>query len=497
MKTCKIKAKCKDLAYNKAPVLNKEVIETTKRELQELYTEYGVAEVLGVLSKLWDFEKAVPFFDKINSQTKINRAVKTIATFYYRAYNGGVERVQAQLINMWVESGYKVVLITEEPPNDFDYFYPKDRVKRIAVSSSFRMSKRLFDLQKVFKEECVDVFINHAWMNRSVLWECILAHNLDIPYIVYAHGHFSVLYGSARSMYYQIFKMADLVVALSETNARVYQMCGCNTCLMQNPVSEDLKNIKQAASLDSHRVLWVGRVAREKRPLDVVWIFKKIHDLVPDAVLDVVGGSDFDYLKKMKNLSKELGVFDAIKFHGLQPQNKMEDFYKTSVLLLFTSEGEGYPMTLLESKAFGLPCVMYSLPYLSLVKDGKGILSAEIGDIDTMAGHVVELLKNDELRKSMGLAARESFDTFVDYDLYGNWKKIFDFCEGTDIKDENFYMPDKLDVQDKYIMPPLLDVVRRTAETPLKSWDYKLGHRILVIPRGIIQIFKIIIKKVC
>lgn len=492
MKTCKIKAKCKDLAYNKTPVLNKEIVETTKRELQELYTEYGVAEVLGVLSKLLDFEKAVPFFDKLESQTERKKTIKTIATFYRRAYNGGVERVHSQLINMWLKAGYKVVMITEEPPNDLDYFYPKDKVKRFEIHHFYKLPERLCDLQKIMTEENVDVFINHGWTTPSVLWECLLTHNLNISYIIYAHGYFSPFYVNEYALYYQIFKMADLIIALSETNARFYQMCGCKTCLIQNPVPEELKDIKQYTTLNSHHILWVGRIATEKCPLDAVRIFKKVHDLVPDAVLDIVGGAELDWLDKMENLSRELGIFDAIKFHGLQSQDNMKNFYKNAALLLFTSDGEGYPMTLLESKAFGLPCVMYSLPYLSLVKDGKGILSAEIGDIDTMAGHVVELLKNDELRKSLGNAARESFNTFADYDLSGNWKKIFDFCEGKKLNDEIFYMPDKLDEQDKYILPHLFDVLQKTAaaNSLSKNFDYKLGRRMMKIPRKIIGIFK-------
>lgn len=492
MKADDIKVECQDLAYSKTSVLDDEIFETTHRKLKELYAKHGISKVLGELSKIWGFERAVPFFDKIAAKTKIKGSVKTIATFYHRAYNGGVEIVQAQLITMWLEAGYKVVLITEDPPNDLDYFYPKDKVKRIIIHSCLQMSERLYDLQKALEEENVDVFINHNWTTPSILWESVLLHDLNIFYIIYAHGYFAVFYAIDYALYYQIFKMADLLIAISETNARFYQMCGCRTCLIQNPVPEALKNINQLATLDSHHILWVGRIATEKRPLDAIQIFKKVHDSIPDAVLDIVGGAELDWLERMKNFSKELGVFDAVKFHGLQSWEKMRDFYENSAIFLFTSEGEGYPMTLLESKAFGLPCVMYSLPYLSLVKDGKGFLSAEIGDINKMANNIIGLLTNDKQKKSLGSAARESFDAFVNYDLLENWKKIFNFCEGKEVVNEIFYMPDKLEERDKYIIPPLLDVVRDTAikRSESKSLDYKIGHKILKIPRKIVEIFK-------
>lgn len=487
-----LQKKCENLAYSRTEILDDATFVATKDEIQQLYAEYGIANVLGELSQQWDFEKAVPFFNKIYSQTKIKRPIKTIATFYRRAYNGGVEKVNAQLINMWVEAGYKVILITEEEPNDLDYFYPRDKVKRTIVPSFFNMPDRLGTFQKILTEEQVDIFVNHGWTNPSVLWECVLMKNLQIPYVLYAHGHFSHFYAANYALYYQIFRMTDLVVAISETNARFYQMCGCQTCLVQNPIPQELKNARQTADLNSHHILWVGRIAEGKRPLDAVLVLKKVREQIPDAELDIVGGAEKNFLEQMHLLSKDLGIFDAINFYGLHPENKMSDFYMNSALLLFTSESEGYPMTLLESKAFGIPCVMYSLPYLSLVKDGKGFLSAELGDINTMADHVIRLLKDDAIRKSLGQEAKESFDTLANYDLSGTWQKIFDFCEGKESEDKIFYMPDQLNESDKYIMPPLFDMLQKTAEknSLTKNFDYKIGHKVLKIPREIGKIIK-------
>lgn len=294
------------------------------------------------------------------------------------------------------------------------------------------------------------------------------------------------------ALYHQIFRMADLVVAISETNAKFYQMCGCRTCLIQNPVSEELKNINQTATLNSHHILWAGRISTEKRPLDAILILKKVREQVPDAVLDVVGQSSFDYLEQMQYLSKKLGIIDAIKLHGLQPEDKMKDFYMNSALFLSTSELEGYSMTLLESKACGVPCVMYSLPYLSLVKDGKGFLSAELGDIDAMANNVIQLLKDETGRKILGQEARKSFDNVVRYDLRGNWQKIFDFCEGKESDEEIFYMPDKLLEIDKSLFPQLFDTLQQISLK--RNLDYKVGHNVLKVPREIAGVIKKISK---
>lgn len=93
--------------------------------------------------------------------------------------------------------------------------------------------------------------------------------------------------------------------------------------------------------------------------------------------------------------------------------------------MLMTSERDKYPTILLESKAYGLPCVMYSLPYLTMVKDKKGILTTNIGNITKMAEHVATILQDDEKRKDLSLESRESFEVLKTYDLQAIWKEIF------------------------------------------------------------------------
>lgn len=480
-----LKKQCKSLAYSKSDRIDEEVFSSTKGKLDELFAEYGHSSVLGALSEVWSFRKSLLFFEKIEFSNKKEK-VFTVATSYHRLHEGGVERVVAELMTLWVRMGFKVVLFMEEPENELDYPYPNS-VIRLRIPSFDNMEERLDFLEKVSVEEGVDFFINHNWTVLNTLWECILMKYLGIPYVQYCHGHYSWCFDYGYPFFYQprYFKMCDMILALSETNAKFYQICGCKTFLVNNPVPRDLKIITEKANLNSSHILMVGRIAEEKYPLEALDIFKKVHDHLPNVIFDIVG--DGEMLEETREYAKRLGIESTVVFHGKKSAEEIKDFYKESACELFTSKLEGYPMIILETKAYGLPLVMYELPYLTLVKDGKGILSASIGDIDVMADNLINIIENREYRERLGREARESFEHFLQYDQEKDWKTIFELVPG-EIFESNYHNDHKnhLTTEGSYVLM-ILDKANRGYEKLIEHYeqsrDYRIGRFLLSIPR--------------
>lgn len=108
MEAVKIRKMCEELAYSKNSELSDEIFNATVSSLRLMWSKYGYAIVFGELSQIWSLEKAVPFFKKINLKTNSRNKIRTIATHYRRCCNGGVERVQAQLMNLWSGGGTKL-----------------------------------------------------------------------------------------------------------------------------------------------------------------------------------------------------------------------------------------------------------------------------------------------------------------------------------------------------------------------------------------------------
>lgn len=488
---------CSNIPKNNPDLTDRNTISQISGQLHALYDEFGYAKVLAELSKTWSTEYALEFFTKNPIMTDKPSEIKHIATYYFRAYSGGIERVQAQLITLWTKMGYKVTLFTDEPENRFDYPYP-DSVKRIIIKSSSDIDKRLSDLQQYIKSEKIDIFINHYWTNPSILWECILTKYLNVPYLQFIHGNFAWFfsYGKVSLLTPKIYTLCDLVISLSETNGRFYQLCGCNSYVIQNPIPEDILNIpsNETSDLSSNHILFIGRLSEEKCPLDALEIFKLIHERISNTVLDIIGRDEGNYEKQIIKFSKENHLEDSIFYHGMMHQTEISELYKNASALLFTSRMEGYPMVLLESKAYGIPVVMYELPYLTLTQDGKGILFAPFKDINGMAENMISLLTDKDMLRSYGCASRESFESFKKYDHKSVWEEIFSLCSSESMQcvSGNYFDPGCIAQYDRYIEPLLLQMIGQGYNTEFSyvKKDLALGRFILFIPRKLYRLIR-------
>ena len=177
----------KELPYYKEELLLDYVLEDTEKGLYKLYDKYGFENVLSNMPRVFSYEKSVELYKKINVNKKKNKKpdkkIKVIATMCSSGYGGGAERVNAQIMTMLVEMGYKVIFISEVEKNKLDFPYP-DSVKRLVIPNIYSDKKGRFKiLLEYLKEEKVDLFINNSWMDSAILWDVAVVKYLDISYM--------------------------------------------------------------------------------------------------------------------------------------------------------------------------------------------------------------------------------------------------------------------------------------------------------------------------
>lgn len=495
---------CKELPYSKTKKITGDICRATISELRVLFGRHGYSNVLGVLAGVWCFEDAVSFWKAIVESQKYtelfgdveNEDIKTIGTAYHKLRDGGVERVEASLMNIWVSMGLNVVCFSEEKENSNDYKYP-ETVKRVLFSKN-NMVDRLNVLQEQCLQNRIDLFVEHDWTNPCVIWEIVLMKLLHVKFSLYCHGHFSWCFGYGKRFLYQpeCFRMCDLVLAISETNARFYQMCGCKTYLLQNPVPNELLELYEPVRSKSNRILFIGRLAKEKYPIEALEIFKLVLETVPDAKLDIVG--DGKLRSEMQEYVIKHDLQGSVIFHGFKSSCELDKYYREACCVLFTSKMEGYPMVVLESKAYGLPLIMYEMPYLSLLNDGKGFLAAPTGDCHMMAENLLKILSDENCREAIGRDALESFRNLKNHNHVKDWGNVFDIvCDKQFENNERFFGVEKLNAHDKWILPVLMERINQGYITELENnKDYRFGRAILKYPRAIYRILRRIKRKI-
>ena len=106
-------------------------------------------------------------------------------------------------------------------------------------------------------------------------------------------------------------------------------------------------------SKDVFKFVTMGRLHHQKGQWHLLKAFSMVVKEHPNAYLDILG--DGDYMQRLKELSKNLGIADHVKFLGYVENPHV--YLKASDVFVFPSLYEGLGNVLLEALAYNLPIV--------------------------------------------------------------------------------------------------------------------------------------------
>ena len=136
-------------------------------------------------------------------------------------------------------------------------------------------------------------------------------------------------------------------------------------------------------------------------------IFHVMNKLLDRTHLLVIGVGEME--EEYRRIVSELNIDDRVHFLGYR--RDVVGILKRVDLLVLTSRMEATPYVILEAMAVGLPVVVsniYGIP--ELVVDGRTGCLVEEDDIDGVANAVITMLRNRDLRVSMGAEARKCYE---------------------------------------------------------------------------------------
>ena len=84
-------------------------------------------------------------------------------------------------------------------------------------------------------------------------------------------------------------------------------------------------------------------------------------------------------------------------------------------------------MVLLEAQAAGLPVVSFACKCgpRDVIEDGLDGILVEEGDVKALADGILRLIRNDELRKSMGQEAFKRSERYSEENVMSQWVNLF------------------------------------------------------------------------
>lgn len=218
-----------------------------------------------------------------------------------------------------------------------------------------------------------------------------------------------------------MFKYSYLLVTLIPNNRVLWEKSGIKYCTyLPNPTTFEPNKI-EISNLNNKNILMLGRSDKFKRYEIGIYAMKNIIEKEPEAKLYIVGIGNNTYDNYLKKITNKLGLTKNIIFKKLT--NNTHSYYKNSSIFLLTSIFEGCPMTLLESKLYGLPSVVVGMSYLSSAKNG--VININDDDPKIIANEIIKLLNKKEYRELEGKKARQSINNYPNEEIYKRWIEIF------------------------------------------------------------------------
>ncbi len=156
-----------------------------------------------------------------------------------------------------------------------------------------------------------------------------------------------------------------------------------------------------------HPVLaYIGRVAHEKNIGFLLRVLVAVRRQVPETLLVVAG--EGPALESLRGEARALGVGEAVRFVGyLARDGELPDCYRAADAFVFASRTETQGLVLLEAMALGVPVVATAIMGTrDILRPGRGALVAP-EDETAFAADVVSLLRDPDLRASLGAEGRE------------------------------------------------------------------------------------------
>jgi len=162
-------------------------------------------------------------------------------------------------------------------------------------------------------------------------------------------------------------------------------------------------------------ILFVGRIAPNKKHEDILKVFYYYKCINPKARLFLPGGYNGcePYFRSLQALVQRLGLSD-VYFLGKVPFRDLVSYYMISDVFLCMSEHEGFNVPLVESMFFGIPIIAYKSSAIPYTLGDAGILVRSKNYIE-IAELVDLVVKDPDIRSKLIHRQKERLQAF-EYD---------------------------------------------------------------------------------
>lgn len=289
------------------------------------------------------------------------------------------------------------------------------------------------------------IFVAPGVLNYLTGYDLIHIHNIDFfsdfllltkpyhtkPVVLSTHGGYfhtkrlallkKIYFYTMTSM---LLRLADQVIVDSSHDHDIFAPLVPMLRLIENGVDYSyLRDVHK--NMVPGLMVYIGRLAHNKRIDNLIRSFAIVLESVPDASLVLVG-KDFDNLEKpIGMLAHNLGVAQAVKITGEVSDDELTNWLIRAHIFVSASEYEAFGISVLEAMSTGtIPIVNSISSFQDFIQDGQSGFLIDFADPNEAAQIIVRVLRmSSEELSVLGHRAKEAAARF-DWD-----KKVESFIE--------------------------------------------------------------------
>lgn len=248
----------------------------------------------------------------------------------------------------------------------------------------------------------------------------------EVLKIGWEHNHYHDNYRYARNVIRSVYYL-DYFVLVSASLKDFYEShlttSNCQCVYIPNIID---KIPKKVSSLETKRIVSVGRLSPEKGYMDLLKVFSVIANKYPTWHLDIIGdGVEKERLEKFIN-NHELN--ERVTLHGFQNKDYIDKILHDSSIYVMTSYTESFGIVLLEAMSHGLPCIAFDSAEgaRELINSGMNGYLIKNRSYAAMIKKIEDLMKNKNVRKKIGLAGRDSIKIYTSEIVGEQWYNLIE-----------------------------------------------------------------------
>lgn len=332
---------------------------------------------------------------------------------------GGIPVIAADLVASLAERGHELHVVADQSPGHAPSPHPRVEVaihrypllevlRSGSAERMLSMSRSVAELKRAVGPDLVLAFA----LTPSLFFHLQTRQVSPSPSMVSLHGSLPFHAAVAQTVVGQVLEDADWVMTCSESCLReavdLYPFVARKSSVARNALAHRLPP-PSPPTLDPPRLLYVGRLSREKGVDVAIAALPAVLERAPGARLRIAGEGPSS--RDLRDLVEEYGLAGRVEFLGAVARDAVRDLMADSSIVVVPSRSEGFSLVALEAAQAGRPVVAARVGGIpEVVVDGETGLLVPPEEPAALAAAILELIGDPARAEILAANARRRAD---------------------------------------------------------------------------------------